>query len=126
MYAAGAAHPFKDPSVAFLRKLARAPSAHNHCINTEVLQEILHRYCSLHKPTLGFELFDAVVNLGLVIHPIEAADMKIAKNLLTRHPRLSTRDAVHLGVALRRGITRVASYDSDFDHFPEIVRVEPR
>ncbi len=126
MYAAGASHPFKSLSIAFLKKLTRAPSTHTHCINTEVLQELLHRYRSIRKQAMGFELFDAVVNLGLVIHPIEISDMRVAKNLLLKYPRLSTRDAVHLGVVLRRGISKIVSFDSDFDDFAEIERVEPR
>lgn len=42
MYAAGAAHRCKIPSVRFLHEAARLE--HACCLNTEVLQEILRRY----------------------------------------------------------------------------------
>ena len=53
MYAAGSAHPHKAGCLALLERIARSPAAHEHCINTEVLQEILHRYRSIKRDELG-------------------------------------------------------------------------
>lgn len=125
MYAAGKAHPHKKPCLAFLEKIAKSPSVHAHCTNTEVLQEILHRYKSLGLPEIGFEVFDLVLSLGLIIHPIELVDLKLARKLMREYPKLSTRDSVHLGMMLRRDIGTVVSYDRDFSTYPKISRAEP-
>ena len=125
MYAVGKEHPYKQKCVNFLKKVARSSAANEYCINTEVLQEVLHRYKAINKPSIGFELFDMILNLQLVIHPIELGDLKIARTLMTKHPKIGTRDAVHLGFSIRREITRIISYDSDFDSEGSIERVEP-
>lgn len=125
MYAAGTAHPYKNRCLKLLERVAKSPSAHEHCTNTEVLQEILHRYRAINLEQIGFELFDLVINLGLIIHPIELQDLKIAKKILREYPKLSTRDAVHIGMMIRRDINTVISYDGDFSVHPAITRVEP-
>jgi len=71
------------------------------------------------------KLFDATLNLGLVVHPIELADLQIAKRILQQFPTLSTRDCVHLGMAARRGIETVVSFDTDFKLYPDIKLVTP-
>jgi hypothetical protein len=125
MYAAGKPHPYKAACVSLLEQVAKAGSLHDYCTNTEVLQEILHRYRAIKVPELGFKVFDLVLNLGLTIYPVELSDLAIALKLLVSHPKLSTRDAVHLGVAIRRDVSMIVSYDQDFSHYTEIERREP-
>lgn len=123
MYAAGVHSPFKEPSLRFLEGLARSRAADDYCTNTEVLQEILHRYKSLNKISIGFQIFDIVLNMGIVIHPVELSDMVIARRLLQTISGISTRDAVHLGMVERRHIKKIVSFDADFDKYPEVQRV---
>ncbi|MGB7593613.1 MAG: type II toxin-antitoxin system VapC family toxin [Terriglobia bacterium] len=52
-------------------------------------------------------------------------DVLGACELLRKYPRLSVRDAVHVGTMLRNGLKTVVSVDSDFDQVPEIRRVAP-
>jgi len=52
-------------------------------------------------------------------------DVVGACQLLRQYPRLSVRDAVHVGTMLRNGLKTVVSVDSDFDQVSEIRRVAP-
>lgn len=95
------------------------------CTSTEVLQEILHRYRSIGVAEKGFLLLDAVVNLGIPILPVRETDLRQARALLAQSPSLSTRDAVHAGVMLGNGITRILSYDRGFSAVANLERLEP-
>ena len=55
MYAAGAEHPHKAPSLAFLRQIAdgRVEAA----VDAEVLQEILHRYRPIRRWEEGRQVY---------------------------------------------------------------------
>jgi len=44
---------------------------------------------------------------------------------LAQYPRLSVRDAVHVGAMLRNGLQTVVSVGSDFDQISEIRRIDP-
>lgn len=48
-----------------------------------------------------------------------------ARRLLAVHPKLSTRDAVHLGVMESHGIVEILTYDRGFDDVPWVIRREP-
>jgi uncharacterized protein len=59
------------------------------------------------------------------VHPVEMADVSFALRLLTGHPRLGVRDAVHVATALRRDIPLIVSTDRDLDRIPGIERLDP-
>jgi predicted nucleic acid-binding protein len=125
MYAAGRPHENKRPSLDFLERVAKSHSAHQYCINTEVLQEILHRYHAINRFSEGSKLFDAVLNLGLVIYAVELADITIARALLADSSAISTRDAVHIAMAKRRNLQAIVSYDRSLAAMSEIKVVIP-
>ena len=114
MYAAGAEHSYKAPCVEFLERVVAARQAAEYAINTEVLQEVLHRYNATGKKQLGFEIYDLIVNLQLTIHPIELQDLHMAKQMMLKYPQLSTRDCVHLGMAVRRDFEIFVTCDHGF------------
>lgn len=120
MYAAGSAHSNKGPCVTFLEKVVAAGQASEYSTNTEVLQEILHRYTAIGKQQLGFEIYDLILGLQLTIHPIELLDLHVAKKLMVKYPKLSTRDCVHLGMAVRRGFKIFVTCDRDFASVEEL------
>ena len=124
MYAAGRESPQRIPCLRFLERLVegKGPEA---CTDTEVLQEILHRYRSLKVPELGFRLFDAVTQLGIPILPVSESAMVEARRLLSEHSSLSTRDGVHLGVMWEQRIEKVLTYDRGFSEVPWADRIEP-
>ncbi|MFC1482320.1 type II toxin-antitoxin system VapC family toxin [Myxococcota bacterium] len=125
MYAAGRASPQRSPCQEVLRRLVMGQPEEPACTSTEVLQEILHRYRSIGSPALGFRLFDSVLQLGLMILPVEVAAMRHARQILEEHPDLSTRDAVHAGVIRSTGFARVLSYDRGFSTLAWLQRLEP-
>ena len=123
MYAAGADHPHKSPSVAVLERIAGGEV--EAVINAEVLQEILHRYRSIRRWEDGRRVYDLTRQLFPVVLPVTAAALDRARDLLDRVASIMARDAVHAAVVLTEGLEAVCSYDKDFDRIPGIIRLEP-
>ncbi|MGH7564771.1 MAG: type II toxin-antitoxin system VapC family toxin [Gemmatimonadota bacterium] len=109
MYAVGRPHPLLQTARAFFeRSLAeREPLA----TSAEVLQELLHAYL----PTDRLVDFDAALDLASSrmeeIWPIEAADVRFARDLSARHTALTARDVLHLATCLRHGADRIETFD---------------
>ncbi len=125
MYAAGRESQWREPCQNFLRKISQGRSRQHHCTNTEVLQEIRHRYTALNLKNVGQQIFDSILTIGIVILPITLKDMRTARALFEEHGKLSVRDAVHLGMMQEHGLTTVVSYDRDLSVVPWIERKEP-
>lgn len=123
MYAAGRESPQREPCRRFLEKIV-AGEGSAFCTDAEVLQEILHRYRSLKIPDIGFQLFDGVVQLGILILAVTDRSLREARTLLEQYPSLSTRDGVHLGVMREHGIEEVLSYDRGFSQVTWVKRLE--
>jgi predicted nucleic acid-binding protein len=123
MYAAGAAHAHKEPSLRLLQQ------AHDKSIelvtSTEVLQEILHRYHRLGRPDVAAEVYHLITDLCLAILPVTLADTDAAVRLLAQH-RSSVRDALHVAVMASHGVPTVATFDTGFDAFPQVSRLVPQ
>ena len=121
MYLVGAEHPHKDDA----RRLLEAAIADGERLVTdaEVLQEILHRYVAIDRRDAIQPAFDALVGVVDDVRAIERVDVERAKAIVLGHPRLSARDAVHLAVMAREGITRIMSFDAGFDGFPGVTRL---
>ncbi len=94
--------------------------------NAEVLQEILHRYFSQHRPGDAQTVHRAVLELCDEIIPVTEHHITRALALLFEHQRLSTRDAVHIATMEERGIRTILSADQDFDGVPGVDRIDPR
>jgi predicted nucleic acid-binding protein len=125
MYAAGRDSPQKEPCRKLLAKLLRAGSAAEYVTSTEVLQELLHRYHALRVPDKAYQLVDYILKIGVVVLPVELEDVLFARKIMQDNNGIGTRDAIHAAVALRKGIARIMSYDSDFDRILKIVRIQP-
>ena len=123
MYAAGRESTQRAPCQRFLEKTL-AGEGGGACTDAEVLQEILHRYRSLKIPDVGFQLFDAVSQLGIPILAVTDRSLREARTLLEQYPILSTRDGIHLGVMREHGIEEVLSYDRGFSQVPWVKRLE--
>ena len=123
MYAAGRESPYRLPCQRFLEQAVagEGPAA---CTDAEVLQEILHRYRALEVPAVAFQLFDAVTQLGLPILAVTERSLLEARRILEDHPRLSTRDGIHLGVMREHGIEEVLSYDRGLSQVSWVKRLE--
>ncbi len=85
MYAAGRESPYRVPCQRFLDRIV-AGEGHAACTDTEVLQEILHRYRALELPAVAFQIFDAVTQLGLPILAVTEHSLREARQLLEDYP----------------------------------------
>ena len=123
MYAAGADHPHKRPSVALLERVARGEV--EATIDAEVLQEILHRYRAIGQWEDGRRVYDLTRQLFPIVLPVTAEVLDRARRLLDTDRRIMARDALHAAVALTERLDAVCSYDRDFDRIKGLARREP-
>lgn len=123
MYAAGATHPNKAPSVRLLEQVAAGEV--EATIDVEVLQEILHRYRAIHRWDDGKRVYDLTRQLFPVVIPVTAGILDRARQLLDTDATIMARDAVHAAVVLQERLAAVCSYDRDFDRIAGVVRMEP-
>ena len=124
IYAAGGDHPHKEPCARILRMAAEDPQP--FVTDSEVLQELMHRYLASGRWELGLEVLRAFAEaLHGRIEPVHAVDVLAAAELADRHPDVSSRDLVHTAVMQRLGASRIISADTDFDRLEGIDRLDP-
>lgn len=124
MYAAGAAHAHKAPSLALLERVARGELEAG--ADVEVLQEILHRYRALGRWDDGKRVYDLARRVVPLWLAIDLAALDLARQLLDTHPHLTARDALHAAVYFEAGASAFCSFDSGFDTVRGLRRVEPQ
>ena len=122
MYLVGRAHPLKAQAERLLE--TAIGSGERLVTSAEVLQEILHRYVAIDRRDAIQPAFDALIGVVDEVVPIEEADVLRARDLVIRTKVLSARDALHVAVMLGQGISRIMSFDADFDRVPGIVRIK--
>jgi predicted nucleic acid-binding protein len=121
MYLVGGEHPNKLDTQRVLKQLA---SEQRHLVtNSEVLQEIMHRYISAGRRDWIEYAFNALRAIVDDVLAVEEADVLAAKDLVLAYQQLSARDAVHAAVMRRRQITEIFSFDRGFDAVPGIQRL---
>lgn len=123
MYAAGGPHAHREPSARLLERIVHGEV--EAVSDTEILQEVLYRFWRLNQIKVAVKMIDQVVQLIPALLPIEASDGILAASLLSQHPQIEPRDAVHAAVMLRHRITHLYSYDRHFDAIPGLTRLEP-
>jgi predicted nucleic acid-binding protein len=110
MYAVGRKHPLRDEAREFF-KVAVPDRSTPLCTSAEVLHELMHAYV----PVGRLETLDAALALAEAstaeIWSVERADVRLARDLVTRHPALSARDLLHLACCIRRDVDRIRSFD---------------
>lgn len=124
IYAAGAAHRYKQPATAVIDLIWR--NAEFFLSDAEVLQEILHRYVAIKRWTQGrlvLKEFSEVMEGR--IEPLLPSDVGLAAMLADTYPGLDARDLIHLAVMKRMGVTRIITADGDFEDLPGIERLDP-
>lgn len=123
MYAAGAAHPHKEPCVRLLERIAKGEI--EAAVDAEVLQEILYRYRAIGRWTDGRQVYDLTRQVVSVVIPITADVLDAARDLLDRHAILTARDALHAAACRQAGAKAFCSYDRDLDAVKGLRRIEP-
>lgn len=121
MYLVGAVHAHKIDAQ---RLVERALSDGERLVtDSEVLQEILHRYVAIGRRDAIQPAFDALLGIVDEVLPIRRVEALRARDIVLGHDRISARDAVHLAVMEENGIARVLSFDRGLDAYPGIVRL---
>jgi predicted nucleic acid-binding protein len=121
MYLVGAEHPRKTDA---RRHLERSVLAGERLVtDAEVLQEILHRYVAIDRRDAIQPAFDALLHVVDEVLPVEREDVVKAKEIVLGSRELSARDAIHLAVMVRHGVTTILSFDRGFDGFPGVTRL---
>lgn len=123
LYSIGGPHSLRDPCKRVLDNIKKEKIL--AATNTEVLQEILFRYFSIGRSTLGEIAYNSMVQCCTKILPVKLQDTDKALELLKAHKHITSRDAVHAATMLNNGIKKIISTDPHFDLIPEIKRIDP-
>ena len=124
IYAAGRDHPLKEPCAQILRMAAKEPQS--FVTNSEVLQELMHRYLAAGRWVPGREVLRAFAEvMHDRIEPVHAEDILAALELADHNPGISSRDLVHTAVMQRLGTGCIISADTDFDRLEGVARLDP-
>lgn len=123
MYAAGSEHPHRAASMRAIALVVEGEIA--AALDAEVLQEILHRYTAIRRPSERDAIYEDARTIFSHVFPISAAIMDRAFHLLRTVPQLSARDAIHAAVVRAEGLEAICSFDRDYDLVPGLRRVEP-
>ena len=121
MYLVGGDHPNKAAVLELLPTLSM--TGEEFVTDVEVYQEILHRYDATRRLDFVEAAFEALDDLVSSILGFERDDVLEARSILGSTPGLSARDAIHLAVMKRAGVTRILSFDRSFDASPGIERL---
>ncbi|MDH3206135.1 MAG: type II toxin-antitoxin system VapC family toxin [Gemmatimonadota bacterium] len=121
MYLVGAEHPHKADAKRLLERHIAA--ADRLVTDAEVFHEILHRYVAIRRREAIDAAFEALVGIADEVLPIELQDVHAARASLRAHPGLSARDALHVAIMHRHGVTRIMSFDAGFDAVEGIERI---
>ena len=123
MYSVGGPHPLKDPCK---KVLERIKSGNIFSVtNTEVLQEILHRYFSIGKPDIAEIAYTSMIRICISVYPVTIAETDRALSLMKEIPAITSRDAIHAATMINNGIREIISTDIHFDLISEIKRIDP-
>lgn len=124
MYAAGGPHPHKAPSAQLLKRVAAGDI--EATTNTEVFQEILHRYRAIGRWEDGRKVYQLARRIVPGIEPVTVALLDVSFRLLERYPGLMARDGLHAATCQRLGPAKMCSYDSDYDVIAGLERITPQ
>ena len=123
MYAAGAAHPNKAPSLRLLERIARGEE--EGLLGADTLQELLHRYRAIGCWDDGRRVYDLARQLFPSVIPVTAEVLDRARRLLDHDGTLMARDALHAAMAIESASGAICSYDRDPDRIRGVRRQEP-
>ena len=118
MYLVGAAHPHKVDSRRMLE--GKITDGIRLVTDAEVFQEILHRYSAINRLDAIQPAFEVLAKIADDIFPVEMRDVEAAKNILRGYTTLSARDAIHIAIMERYGISAILTFDRGYRGYPGI------
>ncbi|MEO5919162.1 MAG: type II toxin-antitoxin system VapC family toxin [Candidatus Limnocylindrales bacterium] len=120
MYLIGAEHRNKHAARSALE--AAIEVGERLVTDAEVLQEILHRYVAIDRREAIEPCTEALLGVVDEVFPVELEDIRRA-SAIVRTSMLSARDALHLAIMQRHGITHILTFDRAYQSIPGIVRL---
>jgi predicted nucleic acid-binding protein len=126
MYAAGQAHPYKEPCVWIMAEVAEGRLS--VAVDAEAVQEILYRYGELQQWETGLTLASSLLDLVPTVYPVSLDVVRLTLDLFRQYaPQgIKTRDLIHVAVMHNQGLTKIISTDRHFDRIAGLVRVDPQ
>lgn len=123
VYAVGGEHRYREPCRALLDRVGDGDLTAS--ISVELVQEFTHVQLRRGGDRAGALRLSAIVaHTGRLI-AFEPGDVPTMLDLLGRHPRLDSRDAVFAATALNRGLEAIVSPDRAFDGIDGLRRLDP-
>lgn len=123
MYAAGSPHAYREPCQEVLRRAAAGDL--RAVTNVEVHQELLHRYLALSLDVKAREVSEDFETLVPRVLALSIDDVRLARRLSAKYPRLPARDLLHVASMLNNGLHDLVSADRHFDEVTEVRRHDP-
>jgi predicted nucleic acid-binding protein len=123
MYSMGGQHPLREPCKRIFEKIRDRKIVVT--TDTEVLQEILYRYFSIGRSTLGEMAYQSMVEICVTVLPVTLRDTGRALELLKAYKVITSRDAIHAATMINNNVKEILSTDPHFDAIPEIKRIDP-
>ncbi len=126
MYAVGGEHPYRLPCQKVM--VAIASDALKAAIDTEIVQEILHRYGSLQQYTEAVAVAEDLLSVVDLVYPVTLRDIQRAIELFGVYAPhgVRARDTIHAAVMQNNGIRSIVSADRHFDLIEGIQRIDPQ
>jgi len=121
MYLIGAPHPHKTEAQILMDRFIA--SGERLVTDTEVLQEILHRYTAIQRRDAIGPALQVTLDIADEVFAIEQRDVMRASEIVQNPALLSARDAIHIAIMERHGVRSICSFDGDFDRWPGIRRI---
>ena len=120
MYLVGEEHPNKQIAQGLLEECIA--ERRRMVTDTEVFQEILHRYTAINRRSAIQDAFDVLNGIVDEVFPVDFADIEGAKSLVFEHQYLSARDALHLAVMRRYKVSSILTFGRGFDQVLGMIR----
>ena len=120
IYLVGAEHRNKQAARSALERAIEA--GERLVTDAEILQEILHRYVAIDRREAIEPCTGALLGVVDEVFPVDLEDVRRA-SAIVRSSRLTARNALHVAVMQRRGITQILTFDAGFDAVPGIARL---
>lgn len=121
MYLVGDDERWREEALLVMHRVAKRDEL--VVTSAETFQEILHRYRAVHREEALQLAWDQTLAIVDEVLPITYDDVDRAKGVQLSRRGITARDALHLAVMERHGITTIASFDNAFDVVPELERI---
>ena len=123
LYAVGKPHPLKYLCNQILIDAVRLSLP--LISSTEMLQEILHIYTSRNQRERAREIVSDFIRIADTILSITLADFERALKIHEQHPKMTSRDCLHVATMYNHGLAYILSADRHFDDVSGIMRIDP-